>query len=200
MHRLTKALVVVAVAAATAVGGPLAADAATAYPPGTPAVTGAAAGTVTGSISPGGTFTVHFNAVFIPRHDLAVYFVSAGSVPTALADFRAAESPALSTTTGPLGDATVSATLPADASAPVTVEATDGTTTAAITIPVTAPAAAVSVETAAGAGTLSQTGTYISIATVWGAVGVAALGVAFLLMRSFTRRGRIGAHRAERRA
>ena len=191
MNKLAKSLAALAVAVAAVLAAPMAADAATAYPPGTPTVTGAAAGTVTGSTAPGGTFTVRFNAVFLPRHGLTVYFFSAGSVPTSIADFRAAESPALETTTDAAGAASVTATMPADASAPVTIEASDGTTTAAITIPVAgaAPAAATG-SAAGGASVLSQTGSYISFATLWGAGGLVVLGAVFLAMRGFFRRER----------
>lgn len=188
MRKLAKTLAVLAVAGAAVVAAPMAAEAAT-YTPGTPTVTGAAAGTVTGSTAPGGTFTVHFNAVFQPRHDLTVFFVSAGAVPESLGDFRAAESPALATTTDGTGAAVVTATMPADASAPVTIEATDGTTTAAITIPVAGVAvAAAAATTGTPSSGLATTGTYVSLATVWGAVGLVVLGAAFLGVRRYGRR------------
>jgi hypothetical protein len=187
MNRVLKSLVALAIAGAAALAAPMAANAASTYPPGTPTITGAAAGTVVGSTASGGTFTVRFNAIFIAQHDLTVYFTSAGSVPTSLADFRAAESPALATVTDSAGAASITATMPADASAAVTVVATDGTTTAAITIPV-AGAATAAQTSAGGGGMLSQTGTYVSLATVWAAVGLAALGAAFLVVRTASRR------------
>ncbi|GAA4174908.1 hypothetical protein [Gryllotalpicola koreensis] len=197
MNRLIKAAAVLAVAGAAVFGGPLAANAAT-YTPGTPTITGAAAGTVTGSTAPGGTFTVHFNAIFQVNHDLTVYFFSAGNVPTSLADFRAAESPALAAVTDGTGAADVTATMPVDASSPVTVEATDGTTTAAITIPVEGAAAA-AVTTANGATPLATTGSYISLATVWAAVGLVVLGAAFIGIRSYRKQRQAEAPAGARR-
>jgi hypothetical protein len=187
MHRLIKVAAAAALAGAAIFAAPLAANAATTYPPGTPTVTGAAAGTVIGSTAPGGRFTVLFNAIFKPNHELTVYFFSAGSVPTSLGAFHAATSPALASSTTATGAASVTATMPADASAPVTIEATDGTTTAAITIPVEG-AAALAATGGGSAAALSQTGTYISLVTVWGAVGLVALGAAFVGIRSYRRR------------
>jgi hypothetical protein len=49
-------------------------------------------------------------------------------------------------------------------------------------------AAASSSVTAADPGSLASTGSYISLATVWGAVGLVALGAGFVTMRSVVRR------------
>jgi len=49
-------------------------------------------------------------------------------------------------------------------------------------------AAASSSVTTADPGSLAETGSYISLATVWGAVGLLALGAGFVTMRSVTRR------------
>jgi LPXTG-motif cell wall-anchored protein len=161
-------------------------------------VSGSAAGTVSGCTAPGCRFTVSFRAIFIPRHDLTVYFTSVGSVPVSLGLFRAATSPALAATTDAAGAAAISATMPGDASAPVTVQATDGTTTASITVPVEAAAVPASGVGSAVAGLvttesgLATTGTAVSFATVGGAIGVVVLGAAFLVFRRVRRdrRGR----------
>lgn len=49
-------------------------------------------------------------------------------------------------------------------------------------------AASSSSVTSADPGSLAETGSYISLATVWGAVGLIALGAGFVTMRSVTRR------------
>ena len=49
-------------------------------------------------------------------------------------------------------------------------------------------AASSSSVTTADPGSLAETGSYISLATVWGAVGLLALGAGFVTMRSVTRR------------
>jgi hypothetical protein len=49
-------------------------------------------------------------------------------------------------------------------------------------------AAASSSVTTADPGSLAETGSYISLATIWGAVGLIALGAGFVTMRSVTRR------------
>ncbi|HEY0248661.1 MAG TPA: hypothetical protein VGC45_10405 [Gryllotalpicola sp.] len=195
MRRITLAALAAVLAAGAALTAPVAASAAAVYPPGTPSITGAAAGTITGSIAPGGRFTVAFNAIFRPDHELTIYFFSVGTVPESLGAFQAAQSPALAAESDARGAATVSATMPADASAPVTIEATDGTTTAAITIPVTAVAAVAGAtgSTARGAA-LPTTGTYLSLATVWAAIGLVALGGGLLATRRVTRFTRGAAH------
>ncbi|HEY0248658.1 MAG TPA: hypothetical protein VGC45_10390 [Gryllotalpicola sp.] len=71
-------------------------------------------------------------------------------------------------------------------------DSTGKTVTQTVTVPTTATkgaaTAATSSVTAADPGSLASTGTYISLATVWGAVGLVALGAAFVTMRSVVRR------------
>jgi hypothetical protein len=74
-----------------------------------------------------------------------------------------------------------------------TVTDSSGTTvTQSVTVPADAAksgaAAGSSSVTAADPGSLAETGSYISLATVWGAVGLVALGAGFVTMRSVTRR------------
>ncbi|AYG04181.1 hypothetical protein [Gryllotalpicola protaetiae] len=81
--------------------------------------------------------------------------------------------------------------------------ATDSAGTAvtqSVTVPAEAPAAPAAAPNAGAAApasssattvdpdTLAQSGTYISLATVWAAVGLLALGTGFVFMRSVTRR------------
>jgi hypothetical protein len=74
-----------------------------------------------------------------------------------------------------------------------TVTDSSGTTvTQSVAVPADAAksgaAAGSSSVTAADPGSLAETGSYISLATVWGAVGLVALGAGFVTMRSVTRR------------
>jgi len=56
------------------------------------------------------------------------------------------------------------------------------------TVSVPADAAKSASVTSADPSALAQSGTYISLATIWGAVGLVALGAAFVIMRAVTRR------------
>ena len=63
------------------------------------------------------------------------------------------------------------------------------TVTQSVTVPESAAkAASTSSVTSADQGRLAETGTYVSLATVWGAVGLVALGAAFVATRSVVRR------------
>jgi len=180
MRKLTKALAAMALVAGAVFAVPAAANAAT-YVPG-------ATDTTTTTAVPGGPFTLNFaSGVFTPNAPLDATFTSAGAVPTTAttATFRAA-------TAGPVavgnanaqGGATLTGTVPANATADITVTLTDGTHTAVGTIDVVGAAAA----TTTGTSGLATTGTYISLATVWGAVGIIALGGGFVLVRQLNRK------------
>jgi hypothetical protein len=73
-----------------------------------------------------------------------------------------------------------------------TVTDSSGTSvTQTVTVPADAAkssSAASSSVTAADPSSLASTGSYISLATIWGAVGLVALGAAFVTMRSVVRR------------
>jgi hypothetical protein len=167
MNKLTKGLATAALIAGAVFAAPVAANAAT-YTPGVPD-TAAANATV------GGPFTLTFQAgVFTPNAPLTATFSSDGAVPTsatATGVFHAATAgPVAVGSANAAGGVTLSGTVPATATSDITVTVTDGT------------------NTAAGTSGLATTGTYISLATVWGAVGLVALGGGFLVVRSTRKR------------
>jgi hypothetical protein len=177
MNKLTKALAASAIIAGAVFAAPVAANAATYVP--------TADDTAATTTAPGGTFSLNFDSgVFIPGHALNATFSSTGPVPT-----TATAATFLAATAGPVavgnanaqGGVTLTGTVPANATASITVTLTDGTNTAVGTIAL--PAAA-----GTGSSSLATTGTYISIATVWGAVGLVALGGGLIAVRRVTRR------------
>jgi hypothetical protein len=182
MKNLTKTLAAAAIVAGAVLAGPVAANAAT-YVPNT---------TDTAKVTavPGGSFTLTFHsAVFTPSAPLTAKFTSTGPVPTA-----ATTATFLAATAGPVavgnanaeGGATLTGTVPAAATADITVTLSDGTHTGVGTIDVVDAAGA-------GSSNLATTGTYISVATVWGAIGLVALGGGLVAVRAANRRKGAGA-------
>lgn len=180
LNKLTKALAASAIIAGAVFAAPVAANAATYVP--------TADATTSTTAVPGGPFSLTFdNGDFTPNAALKATFTSTGPVPT-----TASTAAFLAATAGPVavgnanaqGGATLTGTVPANATADITVTLTDGIYTAVGTIDVTAAAGA-------GSSSLATTGTYISIATIWGAVGLVALGGGLIAVRVVTRRKRV---------
>jgi hypothetical protein len=191
MLKITKALVASSIIAGAVFAAPLAANAAPVYTPPTnaPAVPAASS-----TVAPSGHFTVAFpDGTFTPLHAVEATFSSAGAVPAGNATFLAATS-TLRTTSTKTGAATFTGTLPAGAVGAITVQATDGVHSAAATITVAAPTGLA--RTASSDPSLATTGTYISLATIWGAVGLVAVGGGFIAIRTMARRKSAGAHAA----
>ena len=189
MLKLTKALAASVIVAGAVFAAPLAANAAPAYPAPTnaPAAPGASS-----TVAPGGQFSVPFpDHSFIANHLVEATFISAGPVPQP-ATFLAATS-TLTTTSTNTGAATFTGTLPAGAVGVITIQATDGVNNHSATITVAAGGAL-----SASDPSLATTGTYISLATVWGAVGLVAVGAGFITIRTMARRKKAtaGAHTA----
>ncbi|MCL2515964.1 MAG: hypothetical protein FWD85_03950 [Microbacteriaceae bacterium] len=182
MHKLTKALVAATIVGGAVFAAPLAANAA----PYTPA--GSSTITVTETGAPGSTFTlVIISGTFVPGSTLTVTFSSTGPVPTSAtaASFLAATSTVNAGTANASGGATITGTIPADATSNINVTVTDAAGNSA---------SGVIAVNAAGTGSsnLATTGTYISLATVWGAVGLVALGGGFIVVRQMNAKRRDG--------
>jgi len=87
------------------------------------------------------------------------------------------------------GSATITGTIPSNATANIGATITDGANTATATIPVTLAATTTTTTTSTTSTSgLATTGTYISLATVWGAVGLVALGGGFVMVRQLNRK------------
>jgi hypothetical protein len=185
MKKLTKGLATAALIAGAVFAAPVAANAAT-YTPGVP-------DTTVSTATVGGPFALTFQAgVFTPNAPLTATFSSAGPVPTsatATGVFHAATAgPVAVGSANAAGGVTLRGTVPASATSDITVTVTDGTNTAVGTINVVAAPAGAGSAATAGTSGLATTGTYISLATVWGAVGLVALGGGFLVVRSTRKR------------
>lgn len=176
MNKLTKTIAAGALVAGAVFAAPLAANADTTYVPGAP---DAIVATVNGS-----TFTAPFgDGTFASNSALTGSFTSTGAVPTtASATFRAATVSGIALgSSSATGSATVTGTIPADASAPITLTVVDAEGNSAVaTIAVTAAGT--------GSSNLATTGTYISAAVIWGAVGLVALGGGLVAVRLVARR------------
>lgn len=189
MNKLTKALAASAIIAGAVFAAPVAANAATYVPPTTPVVSSS---TGASTVAPGGSFTVNFGAgTFTPNGAVSVTLTSTGTVPTDAtikpATFVAAQSAPITGTAGATGAAVLTGTVPANATASITVSATDLATGHVVTATI-AVAAAAGTGTGTASSSLATTGTYISIATIWGAVGLVALGGGLIAVRVVTRR------------
>ncbi|MFC4243354.1 hypothetical protein ACFOYW_08205 [Gryllotalpicola reticulitermitis] len=180
MKKLTKAVAASALVAGALFAVPAAANAAT-YTPNVPT-------TYTVNVGPGGTFNlVIANGTFIANSTLNISISSTGPVPT---DVTAAVfHSATATATGSAnanGGTTLSGTVPTDATAPITLTAQDPAGDSA-TVTIAAAATTTTTTTTSTTG-LATTGTYISLATVWGAVGLVALGGGAIAVRQISRK------------
>ncbi|GAA4174900.1 hypothetical protein [Gryllotalpicola koreensis] len=194
MKKLTKALAASAIIAGAVFAAPVAANAATYVPPTTPVVSGG------GSVAPGGAATIHYGAgTFTADGAVSVAIalpgnaVATGSVTPAA--FLAATS-AINGTAGHTGAATLTVDLPADVTGNVQVTATDVATGRTVSSVIKVAAAPGAASLTAADPNLARTGTYISLATVWGAVGLVAVGAGFIAIRTTARRKKAAAHTA----
>lgn len=175
MNKLTKGAIAIAIGVGAVFAAPLAANADT-YVPGTTA-------TVTVASTPGSRvpFTIPAG-VFTPSTPITGT-VSGDGADGVTAVVKAAQSGTLSVgTSDAAGGLSSSVVVPADATGTLTGTFSDGTHTATVNF-VTGVLAATG--TAAG---LAHTGQYISLAAIWGGVGVVLLGAAFVSVRAVSRR------------
>ena len=177
MKMITKALVASGIAAGAVLAVPVAANAAT-YVPGNPTVYNV-------TVAPGGTFNLVINnGTFVDNAPLSISISGPGAVPTdaTAAVFHSATATA-SGTANAAGGTTISGTIPAAATGTISLTATDPEGDSA-TVAVNTGVATAATSTTG----LATTGTYISLATVWGAVGLVALGGGVIAVRQATRK------------
>lgn len=183
MKKITKALAASALIGGAVFAVPAVANAAT-YTPG-------ATATATATATPGGAFALAFAAGdFVPGSTLTITLSSTGPVPTdaTAAVFHAATATA-SGTANSQGGTTVTGTVPANATGNIVVTATDPAGNSAVgTIYVTAASTTTTTTATTSTTGLATTGTYISLATVWGAVGLVALGGGAIAVRQIGRK------------
>ncbi|WP_022881421.1 hypothetical protein [Gryllotalpicola ginsengisoli] len=173
MKKLTKALVAASIVGAAVLGGPIAANAET-YTPG--------AGSVTTVVN---NLTVTFNIVagtFEPGSAVTADVTGPGTVTVGAFTADAADV----SVGNAANDGSLSATLTFSEAGTYTVVFTDAADNASD--PITVTVGAVSGTTTAATGSLASTGSYISLATIWGAAGVIALGAGFVTVRTVVRR------------
>ena len=186
MNKLTKALAASALIGGAVFAAPLAANAATTY---TPQGSNTCS---TDTVAPGSTFTIIcVSGTFEPGSALVINLSSTGAVPTntTAAVFHAATATATGTANSN-GGTTITGTVPSNATANISVTAADptgNTGTGEIVLARTAPAGTTPAGTTPTT-PLATTGTYISLATVWGAVGLVALGGGAIAVRQISRK------------
>ncbi|AYG04184.1 hypothetical protein [Gryllotalpicola protaetiae] len=183
MKNLTKTLIASAIVAGGIFAGPVAANAADYTPPTTPVVTGPSGA---GAVAPGAAVTINFgDHTFTDGGSISAVFSSTGDVPAtgtlSPAVFVAAQSNPITGTASGTGSAVLRATVPADASSAIQVAVTDAATGHVVS-------ATIAVAGTGAGSNLATTGTYISIATIWGAVGLLALGGGLIAVRVAVRR------------
>ncbi|MDM7887431.1 sortase [Curtobacterium sp. RHCJP20] len=183
---MKKLIAAALIAGAAFVAVPTAANAATGYAP-------QSAGTVSGTLAPGGTAVASFsNGVFTPNETVRVQVTGAGAVTLGALPVTTVSKDYTATSTGAL---TVRVTFPAGGSGTYNLTATGATSgvpgTGFFTI---APAgAAGTVGSTGGSGTPGQlafTGGTISTLGLWAAGGAIALGGGLLVVRKSVRRQR----------
>lgn len=141
--------------------------------------------TVTGDASPGGVVTVSFSdGVFLANESVA--FTVSGEGTATLAVVRAA-TVNLTKQASSTGSVSVNVTLPADASGTYSVTALGLESGRVVTASITVSAAGGQSPDADGNG-LADTGFGMSLAVVWGAAGIVALGAALIAVLAVTRR------------
>lgn len=134
---------------------------------------------------------------FHPGATVHVYITGFGGF-SFFGTFQATESGSLSLGTA-AADGSLNATLKASGAKDLAGETLNATVTdnagTTVSQSIAVPSATTSSSTAltssvtsVGSVGLAHSGTYISLATVWGAIGLVALGAAFLTMRTITRR------------
>ncbi|MFC4245376.1 hypothetical protein ACFOYW_18575 [Gryllotalpicola reticulitermitis] len=182
-------LAALAIALGAVLATPVAAQAS--YTPGADTV-----GVVSGPVVPGGNFTIEFgDGLFTPSAALTVEYSSTGPVPSS-ATFTASRSERLQAGNAThSGGARVTGTVPKSAVGSINATVSDGSNvgTAILTV-ITAGGsvtndASMDSGSSAGAGpeALAHTGTYLTVAIIWGAIGLAVLGAGFLAACSLQR-------------